>query len=90
VAWTLASVHHWPDLEGGLAEVHRVLAPGGRFLAMERCTVPGAQGLASHGWTDHQAELFASMLGDAGFSDVDHTIRRAGPYRGHVVQGRRA
>jgi ubiquinone/menaquinone biosynthesis C-methylase UbiE len=68
--WALATVHHWPALEPALAEVQRVLEPGGRFLAIERRSRPGATGLASHGWTPEQAQAFAQMCGDAGFVDV--------------------
>lgn len=71
VVWSLACVHHWPDIEGGLAEARRVLRPGGRFLAIERRTSPGATGLASHGWTDAQAERFAEDCRVAGFVDVE-------------------
>jgi ubiquinone/menaquinone biosynthesis C-methylase UbiE len=70
VVWALATVHHWPSLEPALAEVVRVLVPGGRFLAAEKRTKPDATGLASHGWTDEQAEAFASLCRDAGFADV--------------------
>ncbi|MGH3924605.1 MAG: class I SAM-dependent methyltransferase, partial [Pseudonocardiaceae bacterium] len=55
VVWALATIHHWTDVTAGLAEAKRVLAPGGRFLAIERHVRPGATGLASHGWADHQA-----------------------------------
>ena len=77
VLWSLASIHHWPDVEGGLDEAHRVLRPGGRLLALERRTAPGANGLASHGWTDAQAAVFAGMCADHGFVDlaVDHHQR---------------
>ncbi len=68
VCWSLASVHHWPDLEPGLVEVARVLEPGGRFIALEKKTPEGASGLASHGWTPQQAEAFASMLPPFGFT----------------------
>jgi SAM-dependent methyltransferase len=70
VVWSLATVHHWKDLTGGLAEVRRVLRPGGRFLAVERRVRPGAAGLASHGWTDQQAETFADLCRDAGLTGV--------------------
>ncbi|MEO7195972.1 MAG: class I SAM-dependent methyltransferase [Pseudonocardiaceae bacterium] len=70
VVWSLASVHHWKDVTAGLAEARRVLVPGGRFLAIERRVAPGATGLASHGWTDQQAESFAAQCRAAGFDDV--------------------
>jgi ubiquinone/menaquinone biosynthesis C-methylase UbiE len=70
IAWSLSTVHHWPDLSGGLTEVRRVLASGGRFLATERCVKPDATGHASHGWTTQQAETFAELCESAGFHDV--------------------
>lgn len=75
VVWALSTVHHWPDVERGLAECRRVLRPGGRFLAMERRTRPGATGHASHGWTEAQAATFAAQCRAAGFAtaDVDTT-----------------
>ncbi len=70
VAWSIATVHHWQDVDAGVAEVHRVLRRGGRFLALERRTTPGATGLASHGWTPEQAQVFADHLSSHGFDDV--------------------
>ena len=67
VCWSLASVHHWPDLEAGLNEVRRVLQSGGRFIALEKRSPPDASGLATHGWTADQAQRFAEMLGGYGF-----------------------
>jgi ubiquinone/menaquinone biosynthesis C-methylase UbiE len=60
VVWSLATVHHWPDIDAALDEVGRVLAPGGRFVAIERHVADGAHGLASHGWTRAQADAFAA------------------------------
>jgi SAM-dependent methyltransferase len=67
VLWSLASVHHWQDVDRALDEAHRVLRPGGRLVAIERRTVPGATGLASHGWTPEQAEAFAALCTRHGF-----------------------
>src|SRR5262249_40668102 len=69
VLWSIATVHHWPDLDAGLAEAHRVLAPGGRVRAIERRTPAGATGLRSHGWADEQADAFAARCRDVGFED---------------------
>lgn len=70
VLWCVATVHHWKDVSMGLGEARRVLATGGRLLAIERRVRPGATGLASHGWTDQQAQSFAAQCGAAGFDDV--------------------
>jgi ubiquinone/menaquinone biosynthesis C-methylase UbiE len=78
VLWSIATVHHWRDLDAGMTEARRVLAPGGRFLAMERRTSAGAHGLASHGWTDEQAEAFAALVAAAGFAPPTVVRRAAG------------
>ena len=69
--WSLASVHHWPDLECGVSEVRRVLRDGGTFIALEKRAEPGATGNASHGWTADQAVKFAAMLTDRGFTSSE-------------------
>lgn len=70
VVWSLKTVHHWKDVTAGLAEQRRVLAPSGRLLVMERRVQPGATGLASHGWTEPQAESFAAQCRAVGFVGV--------------------
>ena len=70
VAWSIATVHHWSDIDAGLGEVRRVLRPLGRLVAMERRTQHGARGLGSHGWTDEQASSFAERCLEHGFGDV--------------------
>jgi ubiquinone/menaquinone biosynthesis C-methylase UbiE len=69
VVWSIASVHHWADVDAGLRETRRVLRPGGRLVAIERRTRPGAHGHASHGWNDEQASAFAQRCLEHGFSD---------------------
>lgn len=70
MVWSIASVHHWADLDAGLREVRRVLRPAGRLVAIERRTQPDARGLASHGWTGTQADAFAQDCLDHGFVDA--------------------
>ena len=78
VVWSLATVHHWQDVGAGLRETHRLLVPGGRLLAVERQSPPGATGVASHGWTRRQAESFAAQCRTAGFDDVEVESHQAG------------
>jgi ubiquinone/menaquinone biosynthesis C-methylase UbiE len=82
VVWSIATVHHWRDVDDGLHEVRRVLQPGGRFIAIERRTRPDAAGLASHGWTDEQVDTFARAGAHHGFVGIrieraQHTGRRS-------------
>ncbi|MGD0312909.1 MAG: class I SAM-dependent methyltransferase [Acidimicrobiales bacterium] len=70
IVWSIATVHHWGDIDSGLRDVHRVLLPGGRFVAIERQTKPGASGHASHGWSEDQASAFMDRCREHGFVDV--------------------
>jgi ubiquinone/menaquinone biosynthesis C-methylase UbiE len=88
VVWSILSVHHWPELPGGIAEARRVLAPGGRFVVVEKRTQAGATGLASHGWTPEQAQDFAQMLRDAGFASAEVSEVPAGRGTAMVVVAR--
>lgn len=70
VLWTIASVHHWADVDAGLREALRVLKSGGRMVALERHSEPDARGLAGHGWIDEQAAAFADRCADLGLVRV--------------------
>jgi ubiquinone/menaquinone biosynthesis C-methylase UbiE len=67
VIWSIATVHHWSDIDAGLREVRRVLLPGGRLVAIERRAQPGSRGHASH---DEQATAFADRCCELDFTDV--------------------
>lgn len=81
VVWSIATVHHWRDIDAGLREALRVLVPGGRFVAIERKVEAGAQGLGSHGWSQARADAFAARARELGLHDVraerNRTARRS-------------
>jgi len=89
VVWSLATVHHWKDVGSGLSEAHRLLAPHGRLLAVERQSYAGATGVASHGWTQQQAESFAAQCRTAGFVDATVDTHGTGRHAVWVVRATR-
>lgn len=79
IVWSLSTVHHWSDVNAGLVEAKRVLAPGGRLFVLERLIQDtSAAGTASHGWTREQARSFAEICTRHGFVDVA-VATHAGP-----------
>ena len=61
VVWSIQSFHHWDDHAAGIAEVFRVLAPGGRAVIVERDA-------KVHGLTDAAAADLVDRLLEAGFT----------------------
>lgn len=89
VVWALATVHHWQDVGAAVTEARRVLAPGGRLIAIERQSPDDATGLASHGWTRQQAESFGALCRETGFDDVSVSESGSGKGAVWVVRGTR-
>jgi SAM-dependent methyltransferase len=81
-----AAMHCWPQLEASLAEVHRVLKPGGRFFATT--FYKGAMGGSAGGGASQpqpgMMRMFAdegeleSLLAQAGFTPELTAVRREG------------
>jgi ubiquinone/menaquinone biosynthesis C-methylase UbiE len=88
VAWAVASVHHWADVDAGLAELRRVLAPGGRLLLVERLARPRSW-FSSHALTWERAEQLAARAAAAGFSDATAERHALGRHRVAVVRAPR-
>jgi SAM-dependent methyltransferase len=88
VAWAVASYHHWDDPAAGLAEVHRVLEPGGRLLIAEGLARP-RHWFQHHALTWEAAEDLAAKTRQAGFADVTAARHSLGRRQFVVVAGRR-
>jgi SAM-dependent methyltransferase len=89
VVWSLATVHHWVDIDAALTEVRRVVAPGGRLVVLERRIADtSAEGVASHGWTIEQSESFGEHCRRHDFVDVVTGSHRGDREILHVVAHR--
>jgi len=86
VAWSISSVHHWADPAAGCAEIHRVLAPGGRVLLAERLLRPGASG---HGFSRERAEDLCRTMSSSGFTAVSSQTLTTGRRTRIVMRGER-
>lgn len=70
--WTLCSI---PDLDAALAEIRRVLRPGGRLLFFEHGRAPDP---AVSRWQDRLAPLFRGLAGCNPNRQIDTSIADAG------------
>ncbi len=72
VAVSTLTFHHWPDQRRGVAEIARMLAPGGRWLIADFIAT-GPFGLVARLIGAHQftsRDAFGAMLGAAGLKVV--------------------
>jgi ubiquinone/menaquinone biosynthesis C-methylase UbiE len=67
VVINVASFHHWADREAGLAEILRVLAPGGKLYVVEAAL----KDKTGHGLDPDEARALANKLLELGYSETE-------------------
>ncbi len=80
VIWAVNTMHHWVDVDRGVAEIARVLRSGGRMLLVDEVFTDPAHpeferfgsdhGPEHHGFTMVDADAVATLLRAAGLTDV--------------------
>lgn len=81
----VASFHHWADRNAGLAEILRVLAPGGRLHIMEGMIKEGKD---AHGLDPSDVESLSARLLELGYADTEvDTMKTGWRHRYYVVTG---
>lgn len=79
------SIYYWPDPARGVAEMYRVLRPGGTaVIALRAKAVVDKLGLEKHGYRSLGEQEVGNLLEQAGFSSVDWQTQEDQP-RGGVV-----
>lgn len=88
VEMAINSLHHWEDVQAGLAEVLRILQPGGQFLVSEEELEDGQFGHGD-GQLSDPASVMRTIRG-AGFVEVNLSQHSDGEVSMLTVAARRA
>jgi SAM-dependent methyltransferase len=84
VIWSIASMHHWPERDPGLAAQSAKLAPGGRLVVAERLLdKPG------HGITPEQTKDVVAYLEGLGHDEVRAYTRPNGKKTIQLIEARK-
>ena len=87
VALAINSLHHWQDAAAGLAEVKRILVPGGRLLIADEEPVKGRWGHGSGPLTD--PAVVVRTVERAGFVEIETSRHTEGGVRMNLLSARR-
>lgn len=97
--WATNTMHHWTDADLAVAEIARVLAPGGRIVLVDEAFDDPShpdhekfgrhkKSIEDHGFHHVDAERMAQRLRDVGLVDVDSSREKVGRRPVASVTGR--
>ncbi len=90
VVWSMNSLHHWADRTAALAELHRVIEPGGRIVIGERRPSTDAGKWSPRGMSDEAVEELVAQIEASGFGEVATEEQVVGKDRFVAIRAGRA
>ncbi len=97
--WATNTMHHWTSADLAVAEIRRVLAPGGRFILVDESFNDPShpdhekfgkhkKSIEDHGFHHVDAERMAQRLRNVGLVEVDSSLEKVGRRPVAAVTGR--